>query len=59
MSPTDATRSHKLPPPENMVITSKRRFSFATENDFKRTYKRENFDVFKTAKSGKNKQAIV
>jgi hypothetical protein len=32
MSPADATRRHKLPLPENMVITSKRRFSFATEN---------------------------
>jgi hypothetical protein len=59
MSPTEATRSHKLPPPENMVITSKRRRYFAAENDFTGMYKHENFHVFQTVKSGKNKQAIV
>jgi hypothetical protein len=55
MSPTEATRSHKLPPPENMVITSKRRFSFAAENDFTGIYKCEKMDVFQTVKQGKNK----
>lgn len=34
MSPIEATRSHKLPPPENRMINSKRRFSFAAENNF-------------------------
>jgi hypothetical protein len=42
-----------------MVITSKRRFSFASENDFKRTYKHKKFDVFETLKSGKNKQTKI
>jgi hypothetical protein len=59
VSPIDATRRHKLPAPENMVITSKRRFSFASENDFKRTYKHKKFDVFETLKSGKNKQTKI
>jgi hypothetical protein len=59
VSPTGATRRHKLPPPQNMVITSKRRFSFATEDDFKRTYKHKKFYVFQTVKSGKNKQTKI
>jgi hypothetical protein len=42
-----------------MVFNPKRRLSFAAENDFKRTCKREKFNVFQTVKSDKNKQAIV
>jgi hypothetical protein len=59
MSPIEATRCHMLPHIENMVITSKRKLSFAAENDFTRVFKREKFDVFQSVKSGKNKQAIV
>jgi hypothetical protein len=59
MSPSEATRSHMLPPTRNMVITSKRRLSFAAENDFKRTCKRKKIHVFQTVKSGKNKQTVV
>jgi hypothetical protein len=42
-----------------MVITSKRRFSFAAENDFTGVYKCSFVYVFQTVKPGKNKQAIV
>jgi hypothetical protein len=42
-----------------MVITSKRRLSFADENDFTGTYKHEKINVFQTVKQGKNKQAII
>jgi hypothetical protein len=41
------------------MITSKRRFSFAAENDFTGVYKCEKFNVFQTVKPDKNKQAIV
>jgi hypothetical protein len=42
-----------------MVITSKRRLSFAAENDFTGAYKCGFVYVLQTVKPGKNKQAIV
>jgi hypothetical protein len=42
-----------------MVITSKRRLSFAAENNFKRTCKRIKFHVFQTLKSDKNKSTKI
>jgi hypothetical protein len=59
MSPDEATRCHKLPPLENRMITSKRRLSFAAENDFAGVYKCEKFNVFQSVKPGENRQAIV
>jgi hypothetical protein len=40
------------------MITSKRRFSFAAENDFTGVYKCEKFNVFQSVKPGENRQAI-
>lgn len=59
MSPTGATRSHKRPAIKNMVVTSKRWFSFATENDFIGVHEYEKVNVFPTVKSGNNKNMIV
>lgn len=59
MSLAGATRSHKRPAVENMVVTSKRWLSFAAENDFIGVHECEKVNVFQTVKSGNNKQIIV
>jgi hypothetical protein len=59
MSPNEATQCHKLPLLENRMITSKRRLSFAAENDFIGVYKCEKFNVFQSVKPGENRQAIA
>lgn len=59
MSPYDATRSHKRPAVENMVVTSKRWLSFAAENDFIGVHECKKVNVFPSVKSGNNKHMIV